>query len=71
MKARVLLVALAVVALCATGCQSVYTHINRIDDNTYYLTRVKNNQSTLFVCSPIGDTAALKCTDISTTSGVN
>ena len=71
MSARIGLLALAIVALAATGCQSVYTHINRVDDNTYYITRVKNNQSTLFVCSPIGDTAALKCTDISTTSGVN
>lgn len=58
----------ALVALTLTGCVSTYTHINKIDDNTYYVTRVKNAQSTLFVCSPIGETAALHCNEISTTS---
>jgi hypothetical protein len=62
------LTVIVVLALAATGCQSVFTHINRVDDNTYYVTRVKNNQSTLFICSPIGETAALRCTDISTTN---
>ncbi len=61
------LAALVVLAVSSFGCASVYTHINKIDDNTYYVTRVKNNQSTLFVCSPIGETAAMRCHDISTT----
>ncbi|MDB4933407.1 MAG: hypothetical protein JWP87_379 [Labilithrix sp.] len=56
-----------VVALCATGCASVYTHINKIDDNTYYVARVKNGQSTLYLCSPIGETAALRCAEVATT----
>lgn len=59
----------ALVAFTTTtfGCVSTYTHINKIDDNTYYVTKVKNAQSTLFVCSPIGDTAALRCQDVSST----
>ena len=65
---RILLAAVFAFGLAGTGCQSVYTHINRIDDNTYYLTRVKNNQSTLYVCSPIGQTADLRCVEISTTT---
>jgi hypothetical protein len=59
---------LAALGVGATGCVSAYTHINKIDDNTYYVTRVKNAQSTLFVCAPIGETAALQCSEISTTS---
>lgn len=66
-SSRLGLAALVLFALSSFGCASVYTHINKIDDNTYYVTRVKNNQSTLFVCSPIGETAAMRCHDISTT----
>jgi uncharacterized protein YceK len=66
-RGLVVAVALAL-GLSATGCASVYTSINRVDDNTYYVTRVKNNQGTLFVCSPIGETAALRCTEVATTS---
>ena len=57
-----------VVVLSATGCVSVYTSISKVDDNTYYVTRVKNNQSTLFQCSPIGQSADLRCVEISTTT---
>jgi autotransporter-associated beta strand protein len=64
MKRLLLLLA----ALTVTGCASTYTGITKIDDNTYYVTRVKNAQSTLFVCSPIGETAALRCSEISTTT---
>ena len=63
-----MLFALAVLSASATGCVSSYTHIHKIDDNTYYVTRVKNAQSTLFVCSPIGEPAALHCSEIATTS---
>ena len=61
------LIALAL-AVAVSGCASVYTSINRIDDNTYYITRVKNNQSTLYMCSPIGQSADLRCVEISTTT---
>jgi hypothetical protein len=64
--ARVAL-SLALLTLTATGCQTVFTGITKIDDNTYYLTRAKNNnRSTLFLCSPIGQSADLHCREIAT-----
>jgi len=61
MRRRIGLAVLAVAALTLAGCPSVYTHINKVDDNTYYLTRIKAGRSALFVCNPIGDTAAFRC----------
>lgn len=65
---RALLASAVVASLLASGCISAYTGISRVDDNTYYVTRVKNNQSTLFMCSPIGETAALRCSEVASTS---
>lgn len=63
-----LLAMIVVLALASTGCPSIYSHIHKVDDNNYYLTRIKNGQSTLFLCSPMGQTADLRCVEIATTS---
>ena len=68
MSARAALLVLALAGLSTTGCASIYTHISKVDDNNYYLARIKNGQSTLFLCGPIGETAALRCTEIATTT---
>ena len=65
---RSLLAITVVLALASTGCPSIYTHITRVDENNYYLTRIKNGQSTLFLCSPLGQTADLRCVEIASTS---
>ena len=67
-RTKVLSLALIALAGLCTGCPSVYSHISRIDENTYYVTRVKANQSTLFLCTPMGQTADLRCVEIASTS---
>lgn len=62
------LLLVVIAALTVTGCASIYTHINKIDDANYYITRVKGAQSTLFLCAPIADTAALRCVEVATTN---
>lgn len=60
------LTALTLVAALGTGCASTYSAIHKVDDNTYYITRIKNAKSTLYACSPIGQSADLRCIEIST-----
>lgn len=66
MNRRLLLAITAILALAATGCPSTYSAIHKIDDNNYYLTRIKGQRSTLYSCSPIGQSADLRCVEIST-----
>jgi hypothetical protein len=55
---------LALLAFGSGGCVSVYTSIHKVDDNTYYLTRVRNARSWVYSCTPIGQSADLRCTEI-------
>jgi hypothetical protein len=66
MRRAVGLAVLSLVAVFGTGCASVYTHIHKVDDNNYYITKVKNTKSTLYLCGPIGQSADLRCVEIDT-----
>jgi hypothetical protein len=66
MNRLLLLGLLAVAGLAGTGCASTYSAIHKVDDNNYYLTRIKGQRSTLYACSPIGQSADLRCVEIST-----
>ena len=61
-----LVVVAGLLSLSATGCASAYTSIYKVDDNSYYLTRIRANRSTLYKCAPIGQSADLRCVEIST-----
>lgn len=56
------------VAALVGGCAGVYTDIRKVDDNTYILTRTKQGffhvSGTLYSCSPVGQTADLKCVEL-------
>lgn len=56
---------LGLLVVLGTGCASAYSSIHKVDDNTYYLTRIKGAKSTLYACSPIGQSADLRCVEIS------
>jgi len=56
----------ALLGVAATGCASTYSSIHKVDDNNYYLTRIRGSRSTLYACSPIGQSADLRCVEIST-----
>lgn len=66
MKRFLALATLALVGTLGTGCASTISSIHKVDDNTYYITRIKNAKSTLYACSPIGQSADLRCIEIST-----
>lgn len=57
---------ITVAGLLGTGCASTYSAIYKVDDNNYYITRIKGSRSTLYACSPIGQSADLRCIEIST-----
>ncbi|MBS2013358.1 MAG: hypothetical protein JST00_10750 [Deltaproteobacteria bacterium] len=66
MNRALALAALALFAVFGAGCASTYSSIHKVDDNNYYLTRIKGAKSTLYACSPIGQSADLRCIEIST-----
>lgn len=66
MKRLLALATVTLVAALGTGCASTLSSIHKVDDNTYYITRIKNAKSTLYMCSPIGQSADLRCVEIST-----
>lgn len=66
MRRAIGIAAVGLLAVFGTGCASVYTNIYKVDDNNYYITRVKNSKSTLYLCGPIGQSADLRCVEIDT-----
>ena len=66
MKTRLVLAGLLLMSL--TGCGSIYTHIYKVDQNTYYITRTKQGfvpYGTLFRCQTMQN-ADLNCVEIDT-----
>ncbi len=57
-----------IAAVFVGGCAAVYTDIRKVDESTYILTRTKqgffNVRGTVYSCSPVGQTADLKCVEI-------
>jgi hypothetical protein len=51
--------------VASTGCQATYTSIRRDEDQSYYVTRIKQSPfaawGTLFRCIPNKDGTQLRC----------
>ncbi len=57
---------LVTLAIASSGCASAFSSIHKVDDDHYFITRIKGGKSTVYACSPIGQSADLRCIEIST-----